>query len=54
MDDRLMVVSDEIKRLQRKVDDAEWEGDPRSTELAKALNYYKKLHEQGVVLEPKF
>ncbi len=54
MDDRLAVVSDEIKRLQREYDDAEWEGDPRSTELAKELNYYNKLHEQGVVFEPKF
>ena len=54
MDNRLAVVSDEIKRLQREHDDAEWEGDPRSTELAKALNYYKRLHEQGVILEPKF
>jgi|14_taG_2_1085336.scaffolds.fasta_scaffold00327_16 hypothetical protein len=54
MDDRLAIVSDEIKRLQREYDDAEWEGDPRSTELAKELNYYNKLHEQGVVFEPKF
>ena len=36
------------------LDDAECEGDPRSTELAKELNYYNKLHEQGVVFEPKF
>ena len=54
MDDRLAVVSEEINRLQRRVDDAEWEGDPRSAELAKQLNYHKKLHEQGVILEPKF
>jgi len=54
MDDRLAIISDEINRLQREYDDAEWEGDPRSTELAKELNYYNKLHEQGVVFEPKF
>ncbi len=54
MDDRLAIVSDEINRLQSEYDEAEWAGDPRSTELAKELNYYNKLPEQGVVFEPKF
>ena len=54
MDDRLMVVSDEIKRLQRKVDDAEWEGDPRLAQLAQELAHFKKLEDEGEVYEPKF
>jgi len=54
MDDRLAIVSKEVKRLQREVDDAEWEGDPRVTQLAQELAYYKRLENEGEVYEPKF
>jgi hypothetical protein len=54
MDERLAIVSEEVKRLQRKVDDAEWEGDPRLAQLAQELAHYKKLEDEGEVYEPKF
>ena len=54
MDNRLWVVSEQVKKLQRKVDDAEWEGDPRLAQLAQELANFKKLEDEGVVYEPKF
>lgn len=53
MDDLCNVV-EEVKRLQREVDDAEWEGDMRLAQLAKELEYFKRLEEEGVFYEPKF
>lgn len=54
MDDRVYVVRDEVCRLQREVDDAEWEDDPRLSYLAWELAHFKKLEEEGVIYEPKF
>lgn len=54
MDDRLWTVGNEVKRLQREVDDAEWESDPRLEQLVRELRRFKELEEQGVLLEPKF
>jgi len=53
MDDLLNVVR-EVKRLQREVDDAEWEGDMRLAPLARELADFKRLEEEGVIYEPKF
>jgi hypothetical protein len=53
MDDLLNVVR-EVKRLQREVDDAEWEGDMRLAHLARKLAHFKRLEEEGVIYEPKF
>lgn len=53
MDDLLNVVR-EVKRLQREVDDAEWEGDTRLAQLARELAHFKRLEEEGVIYEPKF
>ena len=54
MENDLWVVSEELKNLQRKVDDAEWEGDVRLTQLARELEHFKSLDDRGVIYEPKF
>jgi len=54
MDDRLWEVGSEVKRLQREVDNAEWDNDPRLEQLVRELQHFKKLEEEGVLLEPKF
>tara|TARA_R110002020_G_scaffold301794_2_gene517206 strand:- start:1174 stop:1338 length:165 start_codon:yes stop_codon:yes gene_type:complete len=54
MDDLLLNVSEEVKKLQRKVDDAEWDDDPRLAYLARELAHFKELEDEGVVYEPKF
>jgi hypothetical protein len=55
MDDpRLWNVATEGKRLQRDVDEAEWDGDPRLAQLARKLEHFKKLEAEGVTYEPKF
>lgn len=53
MDD-LWLVSDEVKRLQRAYDDAEWDDDPRIVQLARELQHFKRLEKEGVLYEPKF
>ena len=52
--DSLWVVSEEVKKLQRKVDDAEWDDDPRLAHLARELAHFKQLEDEGVIYEPKF
>ena len=54
MDDLLLNVSEEVKKLQRKVDDAEWDDDPRLAYLARELAHFKQLEDEGVIYEPKF
>ena len=54
MDNRLWAVGEQVKKLQRKVDDAEWEGDPRLAQLAQELAHFKKLEDEGEFYEPKF
>ena len=54
MENDLWIVSEELKNLQRKVDDAEWEGDVRLTQLARELEHFKSLNDRGVIYEPKF
>jgi hypothetical protein len=54
MDDLLLNVSEEVKKLQRKVDDAEWDDDPRLAYLARELAHFKELEDEGVIYEPKF
>jgi len=54
MDDLLLNVSEEVRKLQRKVDDAEWDDDPRIAYLARELAHFKELEDEGVVYEPKF
>jgi hypothetical protein len=54
MDDRLWEVGNEVKRLSREVDDAEWDGDPRLAQLVRELERFKKLESEGVTYEPKF
>jgi hypothetical protein len=53
---RLNLISDLIKDLQKQVDDIEWEDhrDPRIEGLLQQLNYYKSKQEQGETYEPKF
>ena len=53
---RLNLISDLIKDLQKQVDDIEWEDhrDPRIEGLLEQLNYYKNKQEQGETYEPKF
>ncbi len=52
--DSLWGVSEEVKKLQRKVDDAEWDDDPRLAQLARELAHFKQLEDEGVIYEPKF
>ncbi len=40
MDDLLLNVSEEVRKLQRKVDDAEWDDDPRLAYLARELAHF--------------
>ena len=54
MDDRLAIVSAQVKRLQREVDNAEWDGDVRLAQLARELEHFKRLEKEGVIYEPKF
>ena len=54
MDDLFLNVSEEVKKLQRKVDDAEWDDDPRLAYLARELAHFKELEDEGVIYEPKF
>jgi hypothetical protein len=54
MDNKLWVVSEQVRKLQREVDDAEWEGDPRLAQLAQELAHFKRLEDEGVIYEPKF
>ena len=54
MDDLLLNVSEEVRKLQRKVDDAEWDDDPRLAYLARELAHFKELEDEGVIYEPKF
>jgi hypothetical protein len=52
----LDLISDIIKRLQKQIDDIEWENyrDPRIEGLVQQLNYYKNKHNQGETHEPRF
>jgi hypothetical protein len=53
-DPHLINVSQEVRRLERAVSDAEWDQDPRIEFLVQELNHYKDLMEKGVLYEPKF
>ena len=54
MDPRLTDVAAQVRRLRREAADAEWEGDPRATALARNLKRYEHLQEEGTLYEPKF
>lgn len=53
-DPRLTDVSEQVKKLEREVSDAEWDNDPRLEFLVKELRHYKELQEKGELYEPKF
>ena len=53
MDDLWDVVK-QVKKLQREVNDAEWECDTRLAHLARELEHFKRLQEEGIIYEPKF
>ena len=53
MDERLAIVGEEVKRLQRKVDDAEWEGDPRLAQLAQELDQKQRALTQQLIAEQR-
>lgn len=52
----LDLLSDLIKRTEKKIDELEWEnhGDPRIESLVQQLNYYRNKEKQGEIYEPKF
>ena len=53
----MQYIKDIIKNLEKEYDDIEWDcgvDDPRLANLAKEITYYRKLDEDGVVLEPDF
>lgn len=52
--DNFWVVPEEVKRLQRACDDAEWDDDPRLAQLVRELEHFKRLEAEGSVYEPKF
>lgn len=52
--DNFWVVPEEVKRLQRACDDAEWDDDPRLAQLVRELEHFKRLEAEGAVYEPKF
>jgi hypothetical protein len=52
-DERLISVVHELRRLQKLVDDLEWEGEDVSA-YKRELEHYTKLNEDGVLFEPKF
>lgn len=55
MDDpHLVSVSAEVKRLEREVDTAEWDDDPRLAMLASELKRYKQMQQLGILYEPNF
>lgn len=53
-DPRLTNVSEQVKKLERAVSDAEWDGDPRLEMLARELRHYKELQDKGQLYEPNF
>jgi hypothetical protein len=53
----LKAIKEILKNLEKEYDDIEWDcgvDDPRLANLADEINYYRKLNEDGVVLEPDF
>jgi len=52
-DERLISVVHELRRLQKLVDDLEWEGQDASA-YKRELEYCEKLNRCGVLFEPKF
>ncbi len=54
-DDRLEVLSDVIKKLQRDISDAEWEGlDIKAERLSFELEGLLALQDQGELYLPRF
>lgn len=53
-DNRLWDVRERVITLQREVDDAAWNGDPRLGWLSQELAHFKALEAEGKVYEPKF
>ena len=53
---KLDLLSDLIKKLEKQIDELEWEnhGDPRIENLVRQLNYYKDKEKNGEVYEPRF
>jgi hypothetical protein len=54
MDPRLRYIPDEVKRLERKASDAEWNCDPRLEAIVRELNHMKELQDAGELYEPNF
>lgn len=53
-DARLINVASEVKRLRRKLSDAEWEDAPNVDSIRRELTHYEDLSRQGVLWEPNF
>ena len=54
MDDEIPIsLVYELRRLQKLVDDLEWEGEDVSA-YKRELEHYTKLNEEGVLFDPKF
>lgn len=53
-DPRLTNVSEQVKRLEKGVSDAEWDDDSRLEFLVRELRHYKELQEEGKLYEPNF
>ena len=53
-DPRLTNVSEQVKKLERAVSDAEWDNDPRLEMLARELRHCKELQDKGQLYEPNF
>lgn len=53
--DGLKSVTAETKRLEKAVSDAFWDGnDSYGEDLQRALDYYYKLRDEGVIYDPAF
>ena len=53
-DPYLTSVKSELRKKQRQLDDAEWNGDPYIEQLAAEVQRLKQLDEQGVTYDPTF
>jgi len=50
----LVDVASEVKRLRKKLSDAEWEDAPNVDSIRRELTHYEDLSRQGVLWEPNF
>jgi hypothetical protein len=54
-DERLQLVHERLREAKNKRSNAEWEGKTSDVWLfQQEVDYYQKLHDQGVVYDPTF